>query len=144
MPPNPSLMDANAIISRVSLAKSQRDLPDLIRDLESADPKLIFDTLFPISIREQGSENGPVAFSAYALYALNPPCPLTCAEAVAAIIDKQWNISIEEVPWYLVNQFGSKQLLRAIEIRLENEADKGTSVRLNSLRYWVNLSPSAA
>ena len=137
-------MDANAIISRVSLAKSQGDLPELIRDLESVDPQLVFDTLFPISIKNQRAENGPVAFSAYALHGLNPPCPLTCVEAVDALIDNQWEISIEEVPWYLVNQFGSQEVLETIERRLEGVTDKSVSARLNFLRYWVNLSPREA
>lgn len=76
-------MDGKAIIARVSEAKSLRDLPDLIRDLESADPSLVFYTLFPISIKRQGGENGPVAFSAYAL---NPPCSITSDEAITSML----------------------------------------------------------
>ncbi len=33
-------MDTEAIVARVAEAKTQRDLPQLLQDLESVDPKL--------------------------------------------------------------------------------------------------------
>lgn len=67
-------MDSEAIIARVAQAKTLCDLPQLIQDLECIDPSLLFDTLFPIATKRQGSENRPVAFSAYVIVMSKTRC----------------------------------------------------------------------
>lgn len=134
-------MDSEAILARVSEAKVQRDLPELIHALKSVDPKLVFDTLFPISIRPQGGPNGPVAFSAHALHALNPPCLIELSTAIAMLAEN-WDVSIEQVPWYLANQFGAEELYRCIDNALETETDEIAHKRLEIARYWVPLNPA--
>lgn len=137
-------MDATEIIARVSAASTLRDLPDLIRDLTDADPRLLFDTLFPVSIRQQGNTSGPVAFSAYMIHALNPPCPLTPVAALAEMLQHEWDISIEEVPWYLANQFGADEIQKCITDALDHQTDESDRTRLRAVRYWVGLNPNKA
>jgi hypothetical protein len=102
------------IIVRVAQANTLRDLPDLIRELESVEPQVLFDSLFPFAVKEQGTNNGPVAFSAYVIHAINPPCPLTPSEALSEMVKQESDISIEEVPWCLANQFGADQILACV------------------------------
>src|SRR4030095_9551627 len=86
----------------------------LVADLAGVPSSVLFDALFPIAVREQGQASGPVAMSAYALHALNPPCRLSVDDAVAALLPS-WDISIEEVPWYLVKQFGREAVVESVE-----------------------------
>lgn len=137
-------MDATKIIALVSQASTLHELPDLIRELENVEPELLFDTLFPIAVRSQGGNNGPVAFSAYVLHAINPPCPLAPGDALSEMVKQEWDISIEEVPWYLANQFGADELLTSIAAALSNEANEAARTRLETARYWVGLNPKIA
>lgn len=137
-------MDAIEIITRVSEANTLRDLPDLIRDLEDVDPELLFETLFPYAVSKQSINNGPVAFSAYVIHAINPPCLLTPGMALSAMVQHEWDISIEEVPWYLANQFGADELLTCVTDAIDGETDDIARTRLKTVRYWVGLNPRNA
>ncbi len=137
-------MDATEIIARVSQANTLRDLPDLIRELENVESRLLFDTLFPIAVKQQGINNGPVAFSAYVIHAINPPCPLTASEVLSEMVKQEWDISIEEIPWYLANQFGADKVLACVADALDNQADDSARTRLETVRYWVGLNPKKA
>ncbi len=137
-------MNASEIIARVSDANALRDLPELIQAFASVDPRLLFDTLFPISIRRQGDANGPVAFSAYVIHAINPPCPLTPSAVISQMLQHEWDISIEEVPWYLANQFGADEMHECISEKLNQETDETARTRLTTIRYWVDLNPKRA
>jgi hypothetical protein len=116
--------------------REYRELKSTVTELRDLPPALIFDTLFPIAVRQQGLSNGPVAMSAYVLHALNPLCPLTIETAVAALLPA-WDISIEEVPWYLAKQFGPEAVLACVDQLAANTTDAVELVRLNTIRYWV-------
>ncbi len=134
-------MNCEAIVARVAQAKTQRDLPQLLQDLVSVDLHLLFNALFPIATKRQGVENGPVAFSAYALYNLNPPCTIAAEDAVKMLIDNEWDISIEEVPWYLTNQFGPESVNQLVEDLQRVMTDDEARVRLRAVLYWSALTP---
>jgi hypothetical protein len=129
-------MDATTIIDRVQRASALRDLGPLVRELGVCDAELIFRTLFPIAVREQGVNQRPVLFSALAIHALNPPCPLTVDDAVSRLLTS-WDISIEEVPWYLVKQFSSEEVLASVDRLSSREHGRGAVVRLRTIQYWV-------
>jgi hypothetical protein len=129
------------IIERINHARALRDLKPLIQDLSTVSSEVIFRTLFPIAIRAQGAKSGPVAMSAYILDALNPPCPLQVDDAVASLLS-EWDISIQEVPWYLVKQFGADQILGSVERLSGKYADNAALVRLRTIRYWVKGAPA--
>jgi hypothetical protein len=74
--------------------------------------------------------------SAYALHALNPSCRLSVDDAVAALLPA-WDISIEEVPWYLVKQFGREEVLESVERLRARESDEMALTRLKTIEYWV-------
>lgn len=124
--------------------KGQRDLPRIVEALRQFDPPSLFETLFPLSVREQG-EGQPVAVGAYALNELNPDCPFELKVAVEALIPN-WDISIEEVVFYLVKQFGSQAVMSAAG-ELGEKYKTGTSATLlRGVSYWAsvaNTSPRA-
>ena len=134
-------MNSEAIVARVAEAKTLRDLPQLLQDLGSVDPHLLFKTLFPIATKRQGVENGPVAFSAYALYNLNPPCAIAAEDAIQKLIGNEWDISIEEVPWYLTNQFGPECVNRCVQGLQRIMTEEEACVRLRTILYWSALTP---
>ncbi|MEZ6136328.1 MAG: hypothetical protein R3C53_15645 [Pirellulaceae bacterium] len=134
-------MNSEAIVARVAEAKTQRDLPQLLQDLESVDPHLLFKTLFPIATNRQGVEYGPVAFSAYTLYNLEPPCAIAAEDAIQMLIDNEWDISIEEVPWYLTNQFGYECVKRCVQDFQCTMTEDEACVRLRTILYWSALTP---
>jgi hypothetical protein len=137
------LVDEAEIVERVGRAKSMRDLKPLVADLAGAPGAVLFDALFPISVREQGETSGPVAMSAYALHALNPPCRLSVDDAVASLLPT-WDISIEEVPWYLVKQFGREAVLASVKRLRARERDPLAVTRLRTIEYWANAAPAVA
>jgi len=129
-------LDVNKVIQRVRLAKTSRDVKLLLIDLTGVPGSVIFDALFPVAVREQGATSGPVAFSAVALHALNPPCRLSVDEAVAALL-RSWDISIGEVPWYLAKQFGRDAIVASIERLRAGHLDQTALTRLRTIEYWV-------
>jgi hypothetical protein len=120
-----------------------RDLKPLVADLAAVPGSVLFDALFPVAVREQGQASGPVAMSAYVLHALNPPCPFSVDDAVAALLPS-WDISIEEVPWYLVKQFGREPVIESVERLRARETDQTALTRLKTIKYWVGATPAGA
>ena len=77
--------------------------------------------------------------SAYVLYALNPPCQLPPDDAIASLLPA-WDISIEEVPWYLLKQFGRESILASVERLRAKAGDTSAIVRLVTIAYWVTVA----
>src|SRR5262245_34169792 len=86
-------------------ASPEQELRALPRDTQ-------FSLLWPLAVASQG--RAPSFPAAALLYRLNPPCPMDCLDAVAQLLP-DWDISIEEVPWYLVGQFGRVNVVAAAE-----------------------------
>lgn len=134
-------MNSEAILARVAEAKTQRELPKLLQELGAVDPHLLFKTLFPIATKRQDVENGPVAFCAYTLYNLNPTCAIAAEDAIQMLIGNEWDVSIEEVPWYLTNQFGLECVNRCVQELQRITTDEEACVRLRTILYWSALTP---
>jgi hypothetical protein len=132
-------MNAAQVVERVGRARSLRDLDSLVADLAGVPAPVIFDALFPVAIREQGEASGPVAMSAYALHALNPPCPLPIDDAISSLLPS-WDVSIEEVPWYLARQFGRDAVLASVERLRADHRDQTALTRLRTIAYWVGVA----
>lgn len=115
----------NAIENRSEYEKAYQQ----IRYLTPIDSEL-FEILWPEAIKSQSVERN-VLLSALTLYSLNLKCPIKLNNALLQMYD-EWEISIEEVPWYLVNQFSKEEIIETIfELNLENDAKGRTII------YWV-------
>jgi hypothetical protein len=130
-------MTPNAILSRVRKAQTLDDLHGVLQELSNCEPETLFSTLFPNAIQRQERGLG-VAFSAYVLYELNPPCPLNLEDAIRKVING-WDVSIEEVPWYLTNQFGFEAVVACAEEIHKCESDAAARTALEAFIYWVRV-----
>jgi hypothetical protein len=102
--------------------------------LESNDDQL-FKIFWTRAIKSQ-TKNGHVYISALVLYKLNIDCPLTPENAIKQMcVDFNWDISIEEVPWYLANQF-SKEVILELTEKLNFEIEE-QNIKLQTINYWV-------
>jgi len=128
------------ILDTVRSTKGPRGLPATYEALRSFEPATLFDTLFAVSVLAQGG-NYPVAFAGCALEALNPPCSLTVDEAVGRLMP-EWDISLEEVVFYLAKQFGVAAVAEAAERRQSSSLANEEAVRLKAVRYWAGIYQS--
>lgn len=124
------------IIDIVRSTNGPRGLPDTYEALKIFTPAALFDTLFPVSISSQGQL--PVAFAGCALEALNPQCSLTVKEAVARLMP-EWDISLEEVVFYLTKQFGASAVIAAANELQSASIEREAAVRLKVVCYWVGV-----
>ena len=136
-------MNHAEVLEGVGRARSLRDLRPLVAELAVVPGKVIFEALFPVAVRAQGEGNGPVAMSAYVLYALNPVCPLPVDEAVASLLPS-WDVSIEEVPWYLAKQFGVESVRTSVMRLRHQRTDELSLTRLRTIEYWIASVPTGA
>ena len=125
------------ILDTVRGTKGQRGLPATYEALRSFEPTTLFDTLFAVSVLAQGGTY-PVAFAGCALETLNPPCSLTVDEAVERLMP-EWDISLEEVVFYLAKQFGVAAVVEAAERRQSPSLAHEEAVRLRTVRYWAGI-----
>jgi len=109
-----------------------------IQKLITEDNQLeIFKILWNKSISAQ-YQNKYVYLSALTLYKSNMNCPLSLKSSIHQIIESEWDISIEEVPWYLVNQFSKEAIIALLkEIDFKTQDQK---IKLQTIAYWVKLS----
>src|SRR3954454_3328278 len=96
----------------------------------------VFHALFPIAADAQW--HGPAYDAACLLFAVKPACPIPCKDAIRAMLPN-WDISIEEVPWYLAGYFGEVPIRRAIEELHEEPLGREERVGLDTVRYWAEI-----
>jgi hypothetical protein len=124
----------------IEQAIARKRFPDLIRSLRAVDGAVLFRGLFPLAVAAQCHR--PAYPAAYLLLELEPPCDLSCEEALRSVMP-DWDISIEEVPLYLVTQFGKHELRRTVGV-IAREAALGEAERkrLETILYWIDFPAS--
>ena len=110
------------------------------QELRALPPDAQFALLWPIAVGAQS--RGPAFPAAALLHRLNPSCPMSCADAVASVLP-DWDISIEEVPWYLVAQFGRARVIAAAEELAKRCTSDVDRTLLSTVVYWAGLAKAA-
>ncbi len=87
-------------------------LSDLIRQAEDRD---LFGVLFPLACGRFNPFEGPTVLSAHLLLQLKPLCPVSCTAAIRRISRSEWDLSLEEVPWYVADQFGTEEVYQGLD-----------------------------
>ena len=72
------------------------------------------------------------------LLCTKPHCPISCREACRLVSRSNWNVSIEEVPWYLVSCFGTDAVFQSVS-ELEQESDV-QEAQATVEAYWSAVS----
>ena len=70
------------------------------------------------------------------LFELNPSCPLEL-EGVLFAIPKYWNVSIEEIIWYMCNQFGHEVVKSFLESLILDVSDSKLLDSFKTMLFWV-------
>jgi hypothetical protein len=126
IPAGQSLREHDDVLARVG--EKLRALPD----------EQQFRILFPIAVKSQNHGNFPVLAAATLLHRLSPECPISCEDAVQALLP-EWDISIEQVPFYLAARFGPTRVLQAVASLEQKVTEKTQKVNLDTVSYWVHV-----
>jgi len=124
----------NKIFKAVENRSQYEDAYVQIRALSFNDSEL-FEILWPEAIKNQSVDRN-VLLSALTLYNLNLKCPINLSIALLQLYD-EWEISIEEVPWYLVNQFSEMEVRKVITEISEKAELKSKEAITKTILYWL-------
>lgn len=117
---------------------SAREFKDLVKIVGSADDLEVFWGLYAVFKvpRRELRRYAHQALAGSLLLRLRPACPLPADEAIRSVLTS-WEVSVEELPWYLALTCGEDALWNAIA-RLDAEplSDRERLV-LHAFRYWV-------
>ena len=97
---------------------------------------LAFHALFELSCRGLGAE---ACTSVEALLTLNIPCPILCVDIVRDIAMSTWNVSLEQLPWYAVKQFGLDNVRESVAAVRHESLTQEQWVLLDTISYWAPL-----
>ena len=98
-----------------------------------------FEILFPIAVKDPyPEESPPVLDAALLLQELSPSCPISCEDAVRALLP-EWSVSLEQVPFYLAACFGPRRVYEAIAALEPEVLDKSQKANLDTVSYWVHV-----
>lgn len=123
-----------AEIERVCRRDWSVELAPLLERLRHCDPNQTFHTLFHWAAHSQDA--GPAAPAALLLHKLNPPCPIPCETGLRELLT-DWDVSVEEVPFYFAEQFGVAHVQKVVaEIRSSPPTACDLS-RLDTIEYWL-------
>lgn len=110
-----------------------RRLCERLRRMECSE---VFHALFPIAAEAQ--RHAPAYDAACLLFDVKPACPVPCKDAIRSMLP-HWDISIEELPWYLAGYFGEAAVRQAIEELRGDMLSQQERVSLDTVRYWVEI-----
>ena len=133
-------MDRNQLDAAIRSANVNGTRDELLLRLRDLPDSTLFDSLFALASDTQ--TNAPALDAATFLLELNPKCPIKCVDVVRNIATSDWFISIEELPWYVVKQFGLTEVLDAVaDVRSEPLSEIQLAY-LRTIEYWVKLAPT--
>jgi hypothetical protein len=122
-------------IDRVCRRDWDAELAPLVERLSRADGAATFRSLFQFAAHSQ--LHGPAAPAALLLLRINPHCPISCADAVREMLT-DWDVSIEEVPFYLAEQFGVARVRATVADLRTSTADQNQISTLRTIDYWLD------
>ncbi|HEV7509945.1 MAG TPA: hypothetical protein VGS07_34050 [Thermoanaerobaculia bacterium] len=119
---------------------SARELEDLVHVLRTAEPLELFWGLYknfttqPVETRRYQQQ----ALAGGILLRLRPPCPLPAGEALRSVLGG-WEVSVEELPWYLALACGEDAVWTAVTQLDAEPLDDRKRLALHTFRYWLLL-----
>jgi hypothetical protein len=112
--------------------------PALVGRLQRLGDGPQFRLLFPLATAAQW--DCPLAYSAALLLdQVRPACPLPCEEALRGLLGG-WDVSIEEVPWYLAAAFGRARVLETVATLLREPLSDPEVSQLRAVAYWLGVN----
>lgn len=108
-----------------------QELAHLGRDLQRVPPRSQFELLATAFFENDFLGQ---SYAGKLLVQLSPPCPHVLSQVLPQLLPG-WNLSIEELPFYLANTFGQDALLAALE-EVDAQRSPGYS-KTRTVRYWL-------
>lgn len=101
----------------------------------------LFEFLLPHALASE--PDGAQVVAGRALIELEPRCPQDCAAVLRAMATSNWDVSLREVPFYLVSQFGKWHVLQNVEqLTTRGSLPEQQRVRVEGVGYWVSFPTS--
>ena len=130
-------MTVDELTSAVRHANLTKTWPTFVERMRQLDDDDLFKLLFPLAT--SGQWECPMAYSAaLLLYQIKPACPVACKEAMRGLFGN-WDVSIEEVPWYLRDVFGRHRMLEVIKELLDESLSERQVKCLRTIGYWLGV-----
>jgi hypothetical protein len=123
------------IRSRLAYDSRDPEYQNVTELLKSESDEVVFEALFPVATRSQSA--GPAFPAALLLWRRRPKCPLSCDDAIVALL-ADWEVSIEQVPFYIVSEFGVATVHEAIARVRQRPLSDPQMRLLDTVAYWVN------
>lgn len=102
---------------------------ELAGRLRACGSAVAFECLFPVAVNPR--RYGFDQWASRLLVLLEPPCPITLDEALAATEDGELDLSNKLIPFYLAGQFGKANVVRA--------ARGSRIVAVSGIAYWLGF-----
>ena len=125
------------ILPLVMMAKSDAAFKQLRNTLRHMYEVEVFHSLFPIAVAMPRQNFGiAIAIASDLLFDLNPACPISCIEAIRAMLE-DWDGDAGQVAYYLFKQFDMSPIQEAInQLRDEPLSDEQRN-RLFMVEHWT-------
>ena len=127
-------MTIEDLTRRLKAASTWSARRQIEHELVRLEPGVTFHLLYSIATT-YGVET-PHDAAASILVELQPPCALSCEDALRLLANADWNLSDRLVPFYLVTQFGQERVLQAVDI-VKTEFDGERQARVTGVGYWA-------
>jgi hypothetical protein len=116
---------------------SKQRYQQLKMSLSKADSLLTGDALLDYwcTLDDPDTQFEAQQFVASLLFALNPCTSVTLSRILRRL--SNWNLSVEEFPWYLATQFGEEQVLLELRILEDSLRDIAYARAAETVRRWL-------
>jgi len=119
-------------------SSNAQQIKQLISSCENAPEREQFFGLFSFfydpTLQENAYQRQQLA--ATILYEISPSCPLNL-DGVIYAMPKYWDLSIEELPWYLCKVFGKLKVQEFLEELLSDVKEGEIKKSFKTMLFWV-------
>lgn len=119
-------------------SRDAKQLKQLRKKLGALNQRELFEGLFLVFLDQSDSTKQfeRQQLAGRLLYMLRPPCPYDPKDAIRMTIDN-FNVSVEELPWYLAVIFGKDKVTDAIGDLKALPLEENERTGLKSFEYWI-------
>lgn len=110
--------------------------------LEKSDPCEIFYGLYMVFLSESSQAFAQQELAGKLLFILKPKLSLELAPLIEGVLEN-WNVSVEELPYYFRDVFGIELVSTAIECINADELNELQQKNLETMKWWLGLSVKA-
>lgn len=128
-------MDRELICRRIESVSNYDVFVDLMLELSKSQDSELFDLLFSHSL--SGGKGSGVA--AYLLIEIDPSPTRSCEDLLEEIAKSKWNVSMKEVPFFLISWFGKRSLKNAYDSFIDQaNLTPEQKQRVGTIIYWAS------